>query len=293
MAKNVKLLLIENVDSLGIVGDVVNVRTGYARNFLLPRSLATTPSDELVKSLAAKRADAEKMVAAQRKQREETTEKLKGVELELVRACNDQGVLYGAITQQEVANELGTKGLVVKPRDVRLPGAIKRIDKYEIHVKMDSDLDAVIKLTVKPDRELPKEAGEPEAAKPAAKAEGAAAGKPEGKGRERKDDAVVDFEGRTERRDRREDREDRREKAMRRRADAIEHAIASDKARVVGWGAGKAAPETAAAPAAPPAAEGDKKAKGKKADGEAKPKAEKPEKADKGEKKDKAEKAKK
>ncbi len=62
MAKNIKLLLVENVEALGIVGDVVNVRIGYARNFLLPRSLATQPTDELVKSLAAKRAEAEKQV---------------------------------------------------------------------------------------------------------------------------------------------------------------------------------------------------------------------------------------
>ncbi|CAG0948190.1 50S ribosomal protein L9 [Phycisphaerales bacterium] len=286
MAKNVKLLLIENVDSLGIVGDVVNVRTGFARNFLLPRALATTPNDELVKSLAAKRADAEKMVAQQRTQREQTTEKLQGVELELVRACNDQGILYGAITQQEVATQLGAQGMVVKARDVRLPGAIKRIDKYDIHIKMDSDLDAIIKLTVKPDRELPKDAGEPEArpaGKGEAKGEGKADGAPrEGKpeGRERKESGP-DFEGRTERRDRREDREDRREKNMRRRADAIEHAIATDKARVVGWGVGKTDAAAGAAPAAP-APEGEKKPKGKKSEGDAEGKKKGEKKSDKG-----------
>ena len=55
MAKSLKLLLIENVEALGIVGDVVNVRSGYARNFLLPRGLATQPSEERIKELAGKR----------------------------------------------------------------------------------------------------------------------------------------------------------------------------------------------------------------------------------------------
>jgi large subunit ribosomal protein L9 len=154
MAKTVKLLLTENVEALGIVGDVVNVRTGYARNFLLPRSLATTPSDDLIKQLAGKRADAEKLVAAQRKAREELSEKLQGIEVTLVRSCNDMGILYGAITQQDVAAALGELGHSVKPRDVRIAQTIKRIDNYDVHVKLDSDLDSIIKLHVKPDREL-------------------------------------------------------------------------------------------------------------------------------------------
>jgi large subunit ribosomal protein L9 len=116
MAKSIKLLLTESVETLGIVGDVVNVRTGYARNFLLPRNLATTPSDELIKSLAAKRAEAEKQVAAQRKVKEELIGKLQGVELELVKSCNDQGHLYGGITQQELAGALKEKGYTVTAR---------------------------------------------------------------------------------------------------------------------------------------------------------------------------------
>ncbi|MEM7755651.1 MAG: bL9 family ribosomal protein, partial [Planctomycetota bacterium] len=55
MAKSIRLLLTENVDNLGIVGDVVNVRLGYARNFLLPRNLATVPSEDIIQSLADKR----------------------------------------------------------------------------------------------------------------------------------------------------------------------------------------------------------------------------------------------
>lgn len=157
MAKNVKLLLIESVDSLGIVGDVVTVRTGYARNYLLPRNYATQPDDNLIKQLAGKRAEAEKQVAQQRKHREETTEKLKGVEIELVRSCNDMGILYGAVTQQDVATALNAKGFKVSPRDVRLTAAIKRVDHVDVHVKLDSDLDAIVKLHVKPDRELPKD----------------------------------------------------------------------------------------------------------------------------------------
>jgi large subunit ribosomal protein L9 len=154
MSRNLKLLLIENVDNLGIVGDVVNVRTGYARNFLLPRNLATEPSDQLVKELAGKRAEAQKQIAEQRKQREVLATKVNGVAIKLVRSCNDQGILYASITQQDVATALNEQGYAVKPRDVRISQTIKRVDSYELHIKLDSDLDSIVKLTVEADRKL-------------------------------------------------------------------------------------------------------------------------------------------
>ncbi len=154
MARTVKLLLTENVDNLGIVGDVVNVKVGYARNYLLPFNYATTPSDELIAALAEKRAQAEKEVAARRAQREEMIGKLNGQELTLTRACNDQGQLYGSVTQQDIANALKEVGFTVAPREVRLPTTIKRIDAFDIHIKVDSDLEADIKLWVVADREL-------------------------------------------------------------------------------------------------------------------------------------------
>jgi len=154
MPKSLELLLVENVEALGIVGDVVKVRTGYARNYLLPRALATKPSDEKIKELQGKRADAQRELALQRKHREELVEKLKGIEVTLVRSCNDLGHLYASITQQDVAAALGELGHGVKPRDVRIAQVIKRVDDYDVHVKLDSDLDAIVKVHVKPDREL-------------------------------------------------------------------------------------------------------------------------------------------
>ena len=160
MARSVKLLLTENVDNLGIVGDVVNVRLGFARNYLLPFGYATTPSDELILALADKRAVAEKDVAVRRSQREEMITKLNGQELTLIRACNDQGQLYGSVTQQDIASALKEVGFVVSAREVRLPTTIKRIDTFDIHIKVDSDLEANIKLWVVADRELDLEQSE-------------------------------------------------------------------------------------------------------------------------------------
>lgn len=157
MARTIELLLTESVENLGIVGDVVKVRTGYARNFLLPRNVATTPSEELIKNLQARRAQAQADMSAQRQMRSDTISKLNGYELTIQRACNDQGILYGAVTQQEISAALIAAGFGVRPRDVRLSGAIKRVDTYDIHIKYETELETNIKLIVKPDRVLAKD----------------------------------------------------------------------------------------------------------------------------------------
>jgi len=155
MKRTLQLLLTENVDGLGIVGDVVNVKTGYARNFLLPRGYATQPSEEAMAELAERRKEAEKQVAALRAERERIVDKLEGLELTIERSCNDFGMLYGSVTQRDVAKALAEKGYTVKPREVRLSQAIKRVDSFEIPIKLDADLEATIKLAVVADRELP------------------------------------------------------------------------------------------------------------------------------------------
>lgn len=152
--KNVELLLTENVYNLGIVGDVVKVRTGYARNFLLPRGIATEPSEEKMKELASKREEAERQLRELRAEREKMIEKLDGYEISLTRSCNDQGQLYGSVTQKDIADALVEEGFNINPRDVRLPQTIKRIDSYMVPIKLDQDLETEVKLWVVPDREL-------------------------------------------------------------------------------------------------------------------------------------------
>lgn len=154
MPNNVQLLLTETVDNLGIVGDVVNVRTGYARNFLLPNNLATTPTEEKIQALAAKRAEAEQHQRELRSQREALIAKLEGVEITLKRSCNDQGQLYGAITQQDISAALAELGHGVKPREIRIAQTIKRVGTDHITVKVAADLEAEVTLHVEADREL-------------------------------------------------------------------------------------------------------------------------------------------
>ena len=153
--KNIQLLLKENVENLGIVGDVVNVRLGYARNYLLPRDLAMAPSQDAIDALAEKRKAAEAELARLRGEREAMVEKLQGFELTLERSCNDQGVLYGAVTQQDIAKSLNENPeFQIRPRDVRIAQGIKRIDTYEVSIRPEADLEATIKVWVVADRTI-------------------------------------------------------------------------------------------------------------------------------------------
>lgn len=182
MPKTYKLLLTDSVESLGIVGDVVTVRSGYARNFLLPRNLATTPSDEKIAALAARRADAEQHIAEIRRDRESMVEKLEGLQVTIERTTNDQGLLYGSVTQQDLATALKNAGFAVRPRDVRITQTIKRIGDYDVTIKPEADLEAAIKLHVKSDRPLDlHKHDEPAHAAHPAPAGAEAAEKPKGK----------------------------------------------------------------------------------------------------------------
>lgn len=155
MARNVELLLTENIDNLGIVGDVVHVKPGYARNYLVPLGYAVKPTDGAKKSLAARRAQVERELAALRQELEAMVEKLHGFEVTLERSCNDQGWLYGSVTQHDIAAALHEAGFNrIVDRHIRIGAAIKRIDSYEIPVQLDRDLRTEVKLWVVADREL-------------------------------------------------------------------------------------------------------------------------------------------
>lgn len=161
MARNIELLLVENVDNLGIVGDVVKVRPGYARNFLLPRGLATKPTPNAIKKLAERRAQVEAELKQRRLALEALTEKLEGYELTIKRSANEQGVLFGGVSQHEIAQALRDDGLAVEDRHVRIGESIKRLDSYMIPVVLAVDLKTEIKLWVVRDGPSPDADQEP------------------------------------------------------------------------------------------------------------------------------------
>jgi large subunit ribosomal protein L9 len=152
--RNIELRLLESVENLGIVGDVVKVKPGYARNFLLPMGLAEPPSPKKIEGLKEARARAQAEQSAQRSQREKLVSQLHEASVAIERTCNDQGALYGSVNQRDISDALIAAGFGVDVNAVRLNHAIRRIGTYPIPIQFARDLKTEITLIVKPDRSL-------------------------------------------------------------------------------------------------------------------------------------------
>lgn len=153
-AKRMELLLTANVENLGIVGDIVRVRMGFARNYLLPMGLAESPTQERIDSLTEVREVAIKERENKLSAQAEIIEKLEGMSLTLTRSANDQGGLYGSVTQRDISDALMENEFDVDTRAIRLHQAIRRIGEYHVTIQFGSTLKTDIEIIVNPDRPL-------------------------------------------------------------------------------------------------------------------------------------------
>lgn len=125
------VILLEPVAKLGGVGDVVKVKPGYARNFLVPRGLALPASERNMKTLEARVRSRQKQLAAEKAAAEALGERLKDQTISLsVRA--GEGKIYGAVTASDVATALVAQGFEVDRRKLEMPKAIKELGEYEL-----------------------------------------------------------------------------------------------------------------------------------------------------------------
>lgn len=155
-----KVLLCEDVKELGWFGDVVEVSTGYARNYLLPQRLAIVPTEGNLRSLAkeaAKRAEQRKL---ERQRLEEVATAVEGAEAVVAAKANEQGVLFGSVGTGEIAENLRAQGFKVADDMVRLAEHIKQVGTHKVTLKFDKDLTATVNVTIVA------ESAEGEAAKP-------------------------------------------------------------------------------------------------------------------------------
>jgi large subunit ribosomal protein L9 len=159
--KTIELLLLQTVDNLGIIGDVVKVKPGFARNYLLPHGIAVAPSPEKIEELSVQRAEEAARLQKLEKEQRAMVDKLEGFELTLERSANENGVLFGGVSQHDIAEALQAEGFDIEDRHVRIGDSIKRLDAYDIPLVVSRDLKTEIKLWVVSD--TPVEAQEDEA----------------------------------------------------------------------------------------------------------------------------------
>ncbi len=143
-----RLLLLEDVRKLGHVGDVVEVSSGYARNYLLPQRLGTEPTEENIKAIEAKR----KLAAAERAKRlqefTELAERIKDVSITIEAAANPEGTLYGSVGPKDIAAALQARGFPVLPEQVMLPTPIRTLDNRPVTLEFTEEVAAQVKVWV-------------------------------------------------------------------------------------------------------------------------------------------------
>ncbi len=144
-----KVLLCEDVEDLGWYGDVVSVKDGYARNYLLPQGLAVVPSESKIRAMAEEKAHRTEQRNLVRAQLEKLAEAVKDASLEMMVTANELGHLFGSVTEHDIAEKLREKGFEIKDAMVRLSGGhIKELGTYEVGLKIAQDLRVTVHVRV-------------------------------------------------------------------------------------------------------------------------------------------------
>lgn len=150
MASNVNVVLRQNVDTLGAAGDVVKVKPGYARNFLVPRGLASIATRANVKQIEHEKEMARQKLAKLRAEQEKIAADLEKVVVMIAKEAGEEGKLYGSVTSADVAEGLARKGYEVDKRKLILPAEpIKEVGSYEVFIKLQQGVQAKVRLEVK------------------------------------------------------------------------------------------------------------------------------------------------
>jgi large subunit ribosomal protein L9 len=144
----VKVILREDVDNLGRSGELVNVKPGYGRNFLLPRKLAVLASETNLRQLEHEKAVDAARQAKLKGAALEQAKKLESITVKLARKVGEQDKLYGSVTTLDIAEGLAEMGAAVERRVLQLPEPIKALGKFEVAAVLHREVTAKIKVEV-------------------------------------------------------------------------------------------------------------------------------------------------
>ena len=143
-----KVILLERVERLGALGDVVTVKDGFARNFLLPRAKALRASDANLKVFEAQRVEIEARNARDRDAASKAGEKLDGTSYVLIRQAGEAGHLYGSVSGRDVADAANAEGAKIDRSMVVLDKPIKTLGVHEVKIKLHAEVVVTIKINI-------------------------------------------------------------------------------------------------------------------------------------------------
>ncbi len=144
-----QVILMEKVANLGGLGDVVKVKDGFARNFLIPHGKAKRATEANLKAFEARRAELEKAQAEQLAQAQARAAKLEGLMIQITQKAGVDGRLFGSVTNYDIVEALNKQGIEVERAQVRMPqGPLKQVGDYPLQIALHTDVVATITVSV-------------------------------------------------------------------------------------------------------------------------------------------------
>ncbi len=144
-----EVILFEKIDRLGGIGDLVNVKAGFARNYLLPQGKAKVATDANKAEIESRRAEFEKMAADALVAAEKRRDMVEAQPVEITAKSGTEGKLFGSIGNMDIAAAFVEAGIEIEKREVRLPdGPIRQAGEYEVTLHLHADINAVAKVTI-------------------------------------------------------------------------------------------------------------------------------------------------
>ena len=147
---SVDVLLAEDVGPLGQQGDIVRVKPGYARNYLLPQGLATVATEHNKRMVEKHKIRVKELQVQRLKELRKLAEAIGKYSVTLEAKANQDGHLYGSIAPSDISRSLQAAGFVVKPDHVKLEGALKELGMYTVKIQMSADVETEVKVWVVP-----------------------------------------------------------------------------------------------------------------------------------------------
>jgi len=162
-----KLLLRRNISKLGNIGDVVEVKPGYGRNYLLPQGLAVVPTEANIRAIEGEKQRYLQELAKQREELQAKAALVHGKEITVPARANEEGHLYGSVGPAQIAAALAAENIFIEPQSIVLDEPIRRLDKYDLTVRFSAEVTATISVWVVPVRESGQEDDSPAPSPPA------------------------------------------------------------------------------------------------------------------------------
>ena len=148
-----KVILKQDMDELGLEGDVVDVAAGYARNYLIPQRMALEASVQNIKSFEQQKKKIEARRLKAKEQAEKLKERLEATTISLSQKAGEEGKLYGSVTSMDIASGLEKEGIVIDRKKILLEKPIKSLGEFEVQVRVYPEVTGKIKVLVSPQAE--------------------------------------------------------------------------------------------------------------------------------------------